>query len=296
MIITLLLIYCLIVTCYLLYSHRLQHKETELDKLWKEITDKPNPTAADIRAITRVAKVRQTDIPWYERSLSTIGIVAFFSMIVATSFQTVNSAKTDIESSYLRQEIKALEAQRAGWKTMMKNLSEVIILKQMSNGKLETSEKDVLKQRLTDLDQAASGTQEDEIEKLKIYLALKQFDNASALVEKSQLLADQAPPETLLFLAETSFIDGARARTKLLLSKFEPKLSKQPVEWQLRFLVISAALDSNPGAYSKDVAALKGTSLNEAEEWLNGRVDELRLEARRRASVSNSPDAISSPT
>jgi uncharacterized membrane protein len=287
MLITLLMIYGLSLTLYLLRIQRMQNKQTELDKIWKEITAKPNPGLEDLKVIAEVAKVRQTEIPWYERSLSTIGLVAFFSMLIATSFQTINSAKTEIESSNLRQEIKGLESQRAGWNKLVKNLSEVIVLKQMNSGKLEESEKDILKQRISDLEQTNSKTKEDEIEQLKIYLALKQFDNASALVEKSEVLVNDASPENLLLLAEASFLDGAKNRAKFLLSKFEPNISKQPQEWQVRFFVIRAALDPNPGNYAKDVAAIKGISLSEADELIANRVDGLKQEARRRAAASN---------
>lgn len=287
MLTTLLIIYGLSMTLYLLRKQRVQNKQTELDKIWKEITAKPDPTVDDLKAIAEIAKVRQTEIPWYERSLSTIGLVAFFSMLIGTSFQTINSAKTEIESSNLRQEIKGLELQRAAWNKLVKSLSEVIVLKQMNSGKLAESERDVLRQRIRDLEQTTNKTKQDESEQLKIYLALNQFDNASALVEKSQVLLEDTTPENLLLLAEASFLDGAKNRAKVLLSKFEPNISKQPQDWQVRFFILSAALDPNPGNYAKDVAAIKGISLSEAGEFLNARVDELKQNARRIAAASN---------
>lgn len=287
MLTTLLIIYGLSMTLYLLRKQRVQNKQTELDKIWKEITAKPKPTVDELKAIAEIAKVRQTEIPWYERSLSTIGLVAFFSMLIGTSFQTINSAKTEIESSNLRQEIKGLELQRAAWNKLVKSLSEVIVLKQMNSGRLAESERDVLRQRIRDLEQTTNKTKQDESEQLKIYLALNQFDNASALVEKSQVLLEDTTPENLLLLAEASFLDGAKNRAKVLLSKFEPNISKQPQDWQVRFFILSAALDPNPGNYAKDVAAIKGISLSEAGEFLNARVDELKQNARRIAAASN---------
>jgi hypothetical protein len=293
MLVTLLSIYSLALTGYVIRAHRIQYRQTELDNIWKSITDKPDPSAEELKTIARVAKVRQTEIPWYERSVSTIGLVAFLSMIIATSFQTINSAKTDIESSNVRQEIKVLESQRAGWKKMLKSLSEVIVLKQMDSGKIEDSEKDVLKQRLKDLEDADSGLSVDELERLQLYLALQEYDNAASLVEKSSTLANGTSPEHLLLLAETSFLDGAKGRTKFLLNKFEPTLSKQPVEWQVRFFVVKAALDVSPTSYSKDVAAVKGMGLTEAEELLSTRVEQLKQQARRRAvgAVNKDEDA-----
>lgn len=293
MVITLLVIYSVGLSIYLLWANRNRKKETELDRIWKTITAKPNLTADYLTAIAEVAKVRQTEIRWLERSVSTIGIVAFFSMIIATSIQTINSAKTDIESSDVKQEIKALEAQRATWKKLLKSLSEVIVLKQL-NGRIEESEKDVLRQRVQDLEEADTGKLEDERERLKIYLALGRHDNASSLVEKSSALAADTTPENLILLAETSFVDGARSRTNLLLSKFEPNLSKQPVDWQVRFFVLKAALAAAPAAYAKDVALVKGLQLAEAEQFVTAQVEQLKQRAIQRAVKADSPEATSS--
>ncbi len=293
MLTTFLSIYSLMLTAYLIKVYRKRNKNTELDTIWKEITARTNPTAADLTAIAEVAKARQSEIHWFERSVSTIGIVAFFSMIIATTVQTINSAKTDIESSNVKQEIKALEAQRVTWKKLLKSLSEVIVLKQL-NGRLEESEKDVLRQRLQDLEEADSGKAEDERERLKLYLALGRHENASALVEKSSVVAADTTPENLILLAETSYVDGAKSRANLFLNKFEPNLSKQPVDWQVRFFVLKAALAGTPAAYAKDVAAVKGTDLAEAEQFLVGRVEQLKQRALQRATASDSPQATPS--
>lgn len=153
----LLLIYSMILTVLLVILYRMRHRQSELDRIWKDVTAKTDPTLEELKAIAEVAKARQTEIPWYERSLSTIGILAFFSMMLATSFQTISSAKTAIESSNIRQEINVLESQRAGWKRLLKSLSEVVVLKQMNSGRIEESEKNVLRQRLSDLEQEDSG-------------------------------------------------------------------------------------------------------------------------------------------
>ena len=282
MFITLLLMYSLGISFYLIRKQRATNRRSELDNIWYHITSKPDPSMEDIKVIAEIAKVRQSEVPWYERSLSTLGIIAFFSMLIGTSVQTINSAKAEIESSSLRQEIKVLESQRSVWNKLIKGLSEVIVLKQSSTGKLEKSEEEVLQQRLGYIEESETSGNKNDLEKLKIYLALKQYAEASALIDNSTLVADEASPETLLFLAEVSFVDGAKGRAKSLLKKFETELSKQPVEWQLRFFVISAALSSDPKAYSKEVAALKHIELNEAEEWLKDKVDELKEQARKR--------------
>lgn len=292
MLITLFIINLVVLIIYLLWMYKNRTKQTELDKIWQNITAKANPTPADLTAIAEVAKARQTEVRWFERSVSTIGILAFFSMIIATTIQTINSAKTDIESSNVKQEIKVLEAQRATWKKLLKSLSEVIVLKQL-NGKIEESEKDVLRQRVQDLEDADSGKVEDEKERFKIYLALGRHDQASALLQKSSALAQDTSPENLILLAETSYVDGARGQTNLFLSQFEPNLSKQPIDWQVRFFVLKAALSGDLPAYAKDVAAVKRVDLPVAEQLIAEQVEELKQRAVKRAVAADSPAATS---
>jgi hypothetical protein len=169
MLLILLAAYSLALSTYLLRLKWFQGKtDDELQIIWKRITAKVDPSVDEIKAIAEIAKARQSEIPWHERSVSTIGIVAFFSMLVATSFQTINSAKTAVESSNLKQEILTLEAQRDSWNRLVRDLSEVIVLK-AATGKLEQSEEAILKQRLSDLDKTDKpdkDTQAEAIENL----------------------------------------------------------------------------------------------------------------------------------
>jgi hypothetical protein len=109
------------------------------------------------------------------------------------------------------------------------------------------------------------------------------------MIEKSKLMGDDASPETLLFLAEIAFVDGARARARALLKKFETELSSQPADWQLRFYVLSAALDPDPKIYVERVASLKHLSLEDANQLLEAKMDELKTQAKRRGNSVEKP-------
>jgi hypothetical protein len=273
-----------IVASYLLARRRAISKRTSaLDGVWEGITGTPNPSPEAIMAIAEIAKVRQAEIPWYERSLSTIGILAFLSMIVATGFQTINSAKAEAESASLRREAKILESQRNSWKKLVKELSGVVVLKQASFGKIDKSEEEVLRQRLDQIDEIEKPGKDEDTERLKIYLALKQYDDAAALIHRSTWLSEGVSSENLLFLAEMSFVDGAKGEATSLLNHLDSQLSKQPLEWQLRYFVIRAAIDSDLASYSRQIAAIKGLSLEDAQDWLQRRVSELRQQASRRS-------------
>lgn len=289
MLVTLLVTYSLAISLYLIRKQRQQQNHSALDRVWQSITANPSPSAEDIKAMAEIAKARQTEIPWYERSLSTIGIVAFFSMLIATSFQTINSAKTEIESSNLKQEIRVLESQRVSWKELIKKLSEVILLKQTNEPTLDKSEATILQQRLDEITQIDKGSKEDDVEKLRIFIALKQYDNASALIQKSAFLNDEASPDILLLLAEGCYLEGAKARARSLLQKAEPGLSKQGVDWQLRFLVLNAVLKSDRQPYVNQVAALKRVSISEADDWLRIKVDQWKDEVKRRSNAAAEP-------
>lgn len=295
MLIIMLLIYSLGISVYLFRVNRQQSKPDDFQPIWKQLTSKAEPTVAEIRAIAEIAKVRRIQIPWYERSISTIGIVAFFSMLVATSFQTINAAKAEIESSNLKQEIQSLEAQRTSWNRLIRDLSEVIVLK-ASNDKLEKSEEGLLRQRLSELDKIDKPDNDVDSEKLKIYLALRLYDNASTLIEKSKVLGDSASPENVIFLAEMSYLDGSRAKAKVLLKRFERNLSSQPIDWQVRFYVLNAALSSDPKLYVNEIAALKHISPDDAGQWTESKVNDLKSQAKRRSVVLESPQSDAQPS
>ena len=105
-----------------------------------------------ISAMTEAAKVESNKIPWYERSVSAIGVVAFFAMLVTTGFQNIKSAQLVAETEKVR--IKN-EMMKKSYSKVQKIIKDVIILIKENiyrTGVLDGVSKEILQNRLNYLD------------------------------------------------------------------------------------------------------------------------------------------------
>src|SRR5258707_11464655 len=82
---------------------------TEVDKISLDQFSAPEK----LQALSHLAVIQQHRVPWYERSLSTIGVVAFLGMIIATGVQIIKTSVESGKAEQLQQQVAALNQERS---------------------------------------------------------------------------------------------------------------------------------------------------------------------------------------
>lgn len=251
-------------------------KETDLLTEARKIAGGELTPLQRLEALAQMARIRKREMPWFEQSLSTLGVVVFFSMLIATSVQTAKASLEAAEAERLRQEVKALEIQRSDLDTLVVDITRAVVTQYRRTGRLDSTGERVLKHRLLELDKVANPSRADLIEKFEIAFIAGDFERAVSLIERNIDLLDRADPGNIITLAEYYYLDGAAGSAAELLAQLEPKMSTLPPAWRVRMIVLNSVLKPDPPRYSAELSTVLRISSEDAARQLELLVDRFK--------------------
>ncbi len=77
-------------------------RNSNADKIQVLLNELPVVDGTDrVLMEVEIEKLRRSDTPWFEKSISTIGTIAFFSMVAATVIQTIDASITKEKNTIL---------------------------------------------------------------------------------------------------------------------------------------------------------------------------------------------------
>jgi hypothetical protein len=235
-----------------------------------------------LKALCSVAEIRQAETPWYERSLSTVGVVAFFSMLIATGVQTTRSGLETIKVEKLQQEKQDLEKQVAEIGELLSRTTSTVVKQYQITGYLDPIGEDTLRIRLAKLSASRSMDESQLQEAYTLALLLRDFKTAVQIIEDHLDLLDRTEPSHLVSLAEYYFLIGRLGSARDCLSRAEPKLSGQTNDVRKRAIVMAALLDTSRRQESVDrLAGLLKVQRLEAERRLDIEMTRFKRGAQR---------------
>lgn len=264
-----------ITTVLLLNRYRNAH-ERELLKLLDEVPfDRLEPVAR-LEALAKAGEVRSKQVPWYERSLSTIGAIGFFSMLVATGLQTTNANLSDAKLQKLQGQMETLKAQQASLEPAVARAAQAAIEQYWLRHILEDGAEEVLRLRLDTLQASPAKGMEKVAEMLDIALVLRDVQRAVSLVEEHPEFYEAAEPFQLVSIAESYVISGSTAHAAETLKRLEGDLSTLGSPLRFRVLVLKAVLGSDREQLLSEVSMLLRVGMPEARARLQHDVERLR--------------------
>ena len=268
------------ITCALVWERRRSRRTSLADVLHDKVTEltreavaTPEDAARRIELITEAAKVQQQEIPWYQRHISTAGLVAFLSMLVATGFQAVTSSVQSASVERLKSEIKDLESTRHDLEVVMGDASRTVL---DDLRPLEASARGLLTYRLKMLEQVKAPSPSGLREQFQIAVRLQDYEAAIRLVEAHDELRQENSGEDKLLLAEYRFLSGTAAGARALLDSIGESWRSMPAPFRQRAIVLRATLNTIRQSDVVDFAAALRVPEGEAERRLTVAVDQLK--------------------
>lgn len=231
-------------------------------------------------ALAKIVEIRKGDIPWHERSISAIGVIAFFSMLLATGVQTTKTGIEESRGEHLKQELRQLEKQRSELEGLVATVSKAVIEEYQKSGVIDGSARELLRFRLRSLVAIQNKRTAQALEQFNIALVLGEFGTAVDVLDEYGELLDETNPPDRISLAEYYLLRGAEPFARETIAPVESGLSKLPTPLRLRAIVVRAALDRNEEAHVPEVSALLKIDLQTARKELDRRVVRLREAAR----------------
>jgi cell division protein FtsB len=247
-------------------------------QLVEEVPNNVDPVER-AKILVEIAKMRDARIPWYEKSLSTIGVVAFFSMLLATGLQTVKSNAEQIQVAQLKSEVGALEKERTDVETFLSTLSQSVESEAILRQEMNRPTREILLHRLKQLQGLAKPSKEEILELFNVAVLLRDYSTAKEVVSQNIGLLDQSKPEFIISIAEYQYMVGARNSANDSLGKIRSQISTLPPTIASRIVVLDASLDGQIDAHTAEFAQILRISPAEARQQLADRVAKLRTGA-----------------
>jgi hypothetical protein len=203
------------------YRSRADSEALDAELLSLARQDGPIKERAEI--LHALAEVRNSQIRWYERAISTVGIVALITMTIATAVQTVQSAAQ--EKKLEEWERRSAEAERrvgeANW--LIGSMAKLLVNRATRVALLSDDEKRILRYRFERLSEMPKLERAEQQEMIQLAIVLREFFRGAALIEKDASLFDSADVADHVSLAEYYYLTGALDRARAISYRISPR-------------------------------------------------------------------------
>lgn len=263
------LVYATLITVVFALACRATAKPlaADLRDLWQSARSVP-AAAERAEVIKALVELQKAATPWYERTISAVGVVAFFSMSVAVTVQTIGANLQQGRAERLGAQLEDLKEERAAVEAFVAEGSRLVASRMRSGGMLSELEKTILRYRLDALEKEPAASEGAVRERFTLALALREYASAISVLENERGLLNLTTPADRLSLAEYYFLVSSHEASKQLLAEVWTERQSLARPLATRAIVLRAALGLTPDA-ARELAELHGLSMPEATRILD---------------------------
>lgn len=257
----------------------------DLRDLWQAArTVEPAKDRAEV--IKALAELQKASTPWYERTVSTVGVIAFFSMSIAITVQTIQGNLEEARAQRLGAQLEDMKEEHTAAEEFVAEVSRLVASGMRSAGTLSDLEKRILRYRLEMLERKPE-TDEDAVREIfALALALREYPLAVSVLEREQEVLNLAVPADRLSLAEYYFLVSSHSASKQLLGEVWAQRQTLARPLVTRLVVLRAALGLSRDA-AGELAELLNVSPQEAARILERETAAFRAGVARVDSSTN---------
>ncbi|MFH1891154.1 MAG: hypothetical protein ABIK83_00550 [Candidatus Zixiibacteriota bacterium] len=270
-------LYALGVTIALIATQRRESRVLKYGSLLDGLDSEQVRPRERLRIISEYAKIRSYFTPWYEKSISTIGVVAFFSMIVGTTIHVIDTAEERVAADRLRFQIEKLEEEKSAAESVLPIVSRTLIDANASGRELSENELSLLRYRARQLSDSENLSPAELVELYNLQLLMREYAKAVKILENNLEVLDQTVPADRVTLAEYYILIGAHTYAGDLLSTMREEFATLPSVWKLRYATLWAIAFGDSARFVAELASDMKISRSDAQERIRKEVGRLTL-------------------
>ena len=229
-----------------------------------------------IDALIELAKVEQVQTPWWERSISTMGIVAFASMSVAVTVQTINSSLGEAKFQAAQDKIEQFQTELKSSSELIEVLAQGALRRHLELGERDEASMKLLEFRLSQIENKLHKEPKDLQEAYALAFAVEKYDVAFSLLKSHPDMLNETTPDDMVTLGEYFFISGSKAQAGRLTETARDNFSALSRSGKLRLLTLDSAVKSEIDRNVPIVQSLLGVSAESARLTLIRGVSNLK--------------------
>ena len=276
------LMYAVGVSAALLYAYRRRSQDDAIGRALTAFEAEEHPVAERVQVMKAIAEIRNNDIRWFERALSTMGVVALISATVAAAVQTIRFAVEEQETKRLEQRALESEGRIGSAEALISAMARVLLGRASQAALMNEDEKRILRYRMDRLAGVDEPDQPAVDELIAIAITLHDYSRSVSLIERRPELLREDRAADQVSLAEYYFLVGSQAQARQMSERAWVRRAQLPRPVAMRLLTMRSLLSLDSAAnVVADAARLLGVSLPEAEIAIDADVDAFKAGAKR---------------
>lgn len=239
-------IYAALLTGLFLYEYF--RKDDGTSKLFAdciEIVEHEKSAAEKLKAIASLTELRKTMSPWYQKYLSTIGVIGLFSMTIAAGVQTINSTTQQYRADSLEAELEDKTEQVEAAQLFVAEVSSAIQSGAFGTQRIGDVERKILRYRLDELRSVNDLDNAQLSELFSLALVLREYDLAVEILERNKELLSVTNPADQLTLAEYYNLVGSTTAAQQIVDGLDSLNVVQSAEFVKRLVFLKLALGAD---------------------------------------------------
>lgn len=267
---TLLIFYSAIISAVLIYIYYTDnHNLLKIKDFARKRASEGNSSLENVQAVTELLKATSNLSPWYEKGLSAIGIVAFFSMSIATGIQTININSNTAKLEVSKKELQLAEERIDVIDRLTREIASDLTHKRIPSNNLTTLQLKIVEFRISQLEEKSDINNDDFRELFQLLLINQDYKKAINLFHNSIELIDDSRLSDLISLAQYYLLTGVPSQAELLYKSVYNKYNSLPDLWKYKILIIGVAIDRRRlKEHSRQLSVLNKIGINDANSQL----------------------------
>ncbi len=248
-------IYAALLTGFFLYEYF--RKDDGTSKLFTDcikLVEHEQSATEKLKAIASLTELRKSMSPWYEKYLSTIGVIGLFSMTIAAGVQTINSTTQQYRADSLESELEDKTAQIEAAQLFVAEVSSAIQSGAFGTQRIGDVERKILRYRLDELRSVNDLDNTQLSELFSLALVLREYDLAVEILEDNKELLNNTNPSDQLTLAEYYNLVGSKTAAQQIINELDSLNVAQSAEFVRRLVFLKLALGANVNELASDYA------------------------------------------
>lgn len=197
--------YIIISTIFFLYLYSFKDRKKSVffkntAKFYDEAINNEN-----LEIIKKIEEIKKIDSPWFEKLVSTLGVMVFITMSIGTSTQIYETYKKEKSLDELEEKYKNISANEKKINDFLNLATKQIIIKYDNGLLLDKHEKEILKIKLSLINPLSNSliSKEDIIKSFNMSMAIKEYEISQKIFDQNRkTIQDNSNIYDRIFLAE----------------------------------------------------------------------------------------------
>lgn len=271
-------------TMALFWLLKKRHSQQELspEKIVKIVNDSKLNDKNKIKFLINIKKLEIELLPWFMKAISTIGVIVFFSMLLATLLQTVTLSNRENKLKKIEKNVIIREKEFANTiNILISNIEEQLI---RHKTKLTKDYESIINYKITELEKESTP---NHYAIYRLAMLIGDKEKAFNAITKSDRKATKI--SDVVSLVEYQCYIGNKIYAKKLLEKYNLgkevfKIKANSPKWALKIYVLMTFVEGNKNKYISHIMFLLKKKEGDSLKWLNNEIE--KLENNNRSTTS----------